>query len=235
MNYSGISPISVPEILLVSTILVLNFLLLFFFKTRTVIIIAMIFSHLAATLLYNIIIANFSILRTLTVATVVYSITTFGLIANSNQFHNIHDEKINFNNYKSFTTIILAFFLALTVILGSFYLIKNINITSFLIKKQQMTRESEVNKNPLIFPGHPVHINVKKYYLEKNFDNMSNFRQNNDENGKEKELHSEDVKEKLRNNPLVKSLGDIIMIIVGIMIAILLSYKNKKSDEIQPN
>jgi len=235
MNYSGISPIFAPELLLIFITLVLNFLLLFFLKTRTTIIITLIFSHLAMILLYGIIIVNFPILRTLTIATIVYSITTFILIANSNHLYKIHDDKINFKNYKSSTIIILAIFMVSAIVLSSFYLIKNINITSFLVKKQQTTREGEVSKNPLIFPGHPVHINVKKYYLEKNFDNMSNFRQDKDENGKEKELHSEDNKEKLRNNPLIKSLSDIIIVIIGIMIALLLSYKNKKSDEIQLN
>lgn len=195
----------------------------------------MIFSHLVMILLYGIIIVNFPILRNLTIATIVYSITTLILIANSHHLYNIRDDKINFKNYKSSIKIILALFIAITIILGSFYLIKNISITSFLVKKQQMTRQNEVSKNPLIFPGHPVHINVKKYYLEKNFDNMANFRQNKYENSKEKELYNEESKEKLRNNPAIKGLSDVIMVIIGIMIALLLSYKNKKPDEIQPN
>jgi len=235
MNYSGISAILASELLLISTILVLNFLLLFFLKTRTAIIIAMIFSHLTVILFYSIIIANFQILRTLTIATVIYSIATFILISNSNHLYNVCDNKIDFKKYKSLTKIILAFFLASAIVLGSFYLIKNISITSFLVKKQQLTRENEVSKNPLIFPGHPVHINIKKYYLEKNFDNMSNFRRNKDENGKEKELYNEDNKEKLRNNPLIKGLSDVVMVIIGIICTLLLTYKNKKSNEIQPD
>ena len=119
-----------------------------------------------------------------------------------------------------------------SIVLGGFYLTKNIKQTAILVKEKQISRRDAVEKNPLIFPGHLAHKNVRKYYLEKNFDNMEIFKQDLEKENIDVNLYNDFDKEKLRSSPIIKGLTDVILVITGIMIAILLTYRNKKAHEV---
>jgi hypothetical protein len=98
-----------------------------------------------------------------------------------------------------------------------------------IINQKKSDRSLELKINPLILPSHPVHIAVKKFYLGRKFNDISN---DNVSIALEKNQQKRArLKDYLSQNIFLKRTTDIILIIVASMTTILI-VTNKKNHPI---
>lgn len=208
---------------------VISLAILFFIKTRTTRVIALISSHLTIILLFNIYLEYFINFKEIVLVISIYSMVILFLISNNKSFLiDLRDEEsaptkknlIKFHGPIGIT------------ILGTTICILLIAISmpeiSSIIQQKKIDRKNELSVNPLILPSHPVHIAVKKFYLGKKFND------NNSDNVaialEKNERKRAKLKDKLSDNIILKRTSDIILIIVASLTALLI-LSNKKTNQ----
>jgi hypothetical protein len=210
----------IAELLIILTILILNLSVVLLVRSRTTMIIFIMLANLITILFYSLIIPEAQNFKELIIATIIFSTIILALISNSNHIYNIPPEKP-----KKIKFIILSIIVGIFTIIvssGVFYLTKNINKVAAAVREKQISRAEEIEKNPLIFPGHPAHIAVKKYYFQGNYgDDVFKL----PENKPIAELYDDKYKQKLQSNILFKRITDAIIIIAGMITILLLNYR----------
>ncbi|MFM7702722.1 MAG: hypothetical protein ACKO6C_04615 [Alphaproteobacteria bacterium] len=201
--------------------------ILFFIKTRTNRIIALISSHLAIILLFDIYLNSFNNFKEIVLVITIYSMTVLFLISDNKSFYVELKEAIETNNFFKLKLpfLLLIFGTILAVILIA---IKIPDINK-IISQKKINRDNEMVINPLILPSHPVHIAVKKFYLGKKFDD--NFSDSISVALEKNEKKRAKLKDKLQDNIFLKSSSNIILIIVASLTALLILSSNKTKEE----
>jgi len=201
--------------------------ILFFIKTRTNRIIALISSHLAIILLFDIYLNSFNNFKEIVLVITIYSMTVLFLISDNKSFYVESKEAIETNNFFKLKLpfLLLIFGTILAVILIA---IKIPDINK-IISQKKINRDNEMVINPLILPSHPVHIAVKKFYLGKKFDD--NFSDSISVALEKNEKKRAKLKDKLQDNIFLKSSSNIILIIVASLTALLILSSNKTKEE----
>ncbi|MFZ9181577.1 MAG: hypothetical protein ACO201_06915 [Rickettsiales bacterium] len=201
--------------------------ILFFIKTRTNRIIALISSHLAIILMFDIYLNSFNNFKEIVLVITIYSMTVLFLISDNKSFYidlKENLEKTNFFKLK-FPLFLLIFGTILAVILIAI----KIPEVNKIISQKKINRDNEMVINPLILPSHPVHIAVKKFYLGKKFDN--NYSDSISVALEKNERKRAKLKDKLQDNIFLKSSSNIILIIVASITALLILSSNKSKEE----
>jgi len=208
---------------------IISLAILFFIKTRTTRVIALISSHLTIIFLFNIYLDSFENFKEIILVISIYSMVILFLISNNKSFLiDLRDEESapNKKNLIKFHGPV-----GLTII-GTTICILLIAISmpeiSLIIQQKKLDRKNELAVNPLILPSHPVHIAVKKFYLGKKFND------NNSDNVaialEKNEKKRAKLKDKLADNVILKRTSDIILIIVASLTALLI-LSNKKTNQ----
>ena len=201
--------------------------ILFFIKTRTNRIIALISSHLAIILMFDIYLNSFNNFKEIVLVITIYSMTVLFLISDNKSFYidlKENLEKTNFFKLK-FPLFLLIFGTILAVILIAI----KIPEVNKIISQKKINRDNEMVINPLILPSHPVHIAVKKFYLGKKFDD--NYSDSISVALEKNERKRAKLKDKLQDNIFLKSSSNIILIIVASITALLILSSNKSKEE----
>jgi hypothetical protein len=205
-----------------------NISILFFIKTRTSRVIAIISSHLIVIFLFAIYLKNFLNFKEFVLAIIIYSMTTLFLIAD-NKFllFYLKKENIIFKNNIS-SKKILKFYLPISIIIFTatisvLTLLINAPKIKEIIQEKKTVRKNHLTINPLILPSHPVHSAVKKFYLGQKYDDNENIALELEINKKEYTK----IKDSLKDNIMLKRISDIILIIIGFMCGLLI-FVNKK-------
>ena len=203
--------------------------ILFFIKTRTTRVIALISSHLTIIFLFNIYLSSFINFKEIVLVISIYSMVILFLISNNKSF--LVDLKDEENSPTKKNIIKFHGPLGITIIATTICILL-IAITmpeiSSIIQQKRIDRKNELSINPLILPSHPVHIAVKKFYLGKKFnDNNSDSVSIAIEKNEKKRAK---LKEKLADNVILKRTSDIILIIVASLTALLI-LSSKKTNQ----
>lgn len=208
---------------------IISLAILFFIKTRTTRVIAIISSHLTIIFLFNIYLENFANFKEMVLVISIYSMVILFLISNNKSFLiDLQDEESapTKKNLIKFHGPIGITILATTICI----LLISISMPeiSTIIQQKKLDRKNELLINPLILPSHPVHIAVKKFYLGKKFnDNTSDIVSVALEKNEKKRAK---LKDKLADNIILKRTSDIILIIVASLTALLI-LSNKKTNQ----
>jgi len=203
--------------------------ILFFIKTRTTRVIALISSHLTIILLFNIYLEYFVNFKEIVLVISIYSMVILFLISNNKSFLiDLRDEEsaptkknlIKFHGPVGITILGTAICILLIAI--------SMPEISSIIQQKKIDRKNELSVNPLILPSHPAHIAVKKFYLGKKFND------NNSDNVaialEKNERKRAKLKDKLSDNVILKRTSDIILIIVASLTALLI-LSSKKTNQ----
>jgi len=201
--------------------------ILFFIKTRTNRIIALISSHLAIILLFDIYLNNFNNFKEIVLVITIYSMTVLFLISDNKSFYLELKEIPEISNF--FKLKLPLYLLIFGTILSVILIAIKIPEVNKIISQKKINRDNEMAINPLILPSHPVHIAVKKFYLGKKFDdNLSDSISVALEKNEKKRAK---LKDKLQDNIFLKSSSNIILIIVASLTALLILSSNKTKEE----
>jgi len=209
---------------------ILSLVILFFIKTRTTRVIALISSHLTIIFLFNIYLKSFYNFKEIVLLISIYSMVILYLISNNKSFlADITEEKTESNtkNILKFHLPILIMIIGVSIII--ILIATTLPSINQIINKKNIDRTSEIKVNPLILPSHPVHITVKKFYLGKKFNDITNdsvtiaLEKNQQKRAR--------IKDSLSDNIILKRTSDIILIIVASMTTILI-LANKKINQI---
>jgi len=201
--------------------------ILFFIKTRTNRIIALISSHLAIILLFDIYLNSFTNFKEIVLVITIYSMTVLFLISDNKSFYLELKEIPEISNF--FKLKLPLYLLIFGTILSVILIAIKIPEVNKIISQKKINRDNEMAINPLILPSHPVHIAVKKFYLGKKFDdNISDSISVALEKNEKKRAK---LKDKLQDNIFLKSSSNIILIIVASLTALLILSSNKTKEE----
>ena len=202
--------------------------ILFFIKTRTNRIIALISSHLAIILIFDIYLSSFNNFKEIVLVITIYSMTVLFLISDNKSFYTDLKENLEKTNFfkLKFPLVLLIFCTILAVIL----IAVKIPEVNKIISQKKINRDNEMVINPLILPSHPVHIAVKKFYLGKKFDD--NYSDSISVALEKNEKKRAKLKDKLQDNIFLKSSSNIILIIVASITALLILSSNKSKEEV---
>jgi len=201
--------------------------ILFFIKTRTNRIIALISSHLAIILLFDIYLNSFTNFKEIVLVITIYSMTVLFLISDNKSFYLELKEIPEISNF--FKLKLPLYLLIFGTILSVILIAIKIPEVNKIISQKKINRDNEMAINPLILPSHPVHIAVKKFYLGKKFDdNLSDSISVALEKNEKKRAK---LKDKLQDNIFLKSSSNIILIIVASLTALLILSSNKTKEE----
>jgi hypothetical protein len=213
-------------ILIFSTI---SFAILFFIKTRTTRVIALISSHLAIIFLFDIYLKSFANFKEIVLLISIYSMVILFLISNNKSFLiDITEENFNSSAQNIFKFHLPIAIMIIGVSITIILIATTLPSINQIINQKKSDRSTELKINPLILPSHPVHIAVKKFYLGRKFNDISNDSVSVAlEKNQQKRAR---LKDSLAENIILKRTSDIILIIVASMTTILI-LANKKINQ----
>lgn len=204
MNYYGL--MADGKLITILLFAAINFSILFIVKSRTAAVIGLITSHLAAIIFFSLSIANYNIFEEITLALIVYSMTTLFLISNHNQLHLGDEENTQTKNSKSSKIFVFAFLISFLAVFLAFFLI---------IKK--LPEISQNSAPELLFWS-------EEKLAETNFTQNSSRLENDELFLKRKKAR---LRNKLSDNFLLKRSSDVILI-SAFLIAMSLILSSKK-------
>lgn len=208
--------------------IIINFLILFIVKTRTTTITGLIISYLIATLFFSLSIASNDAFKEMVLSLIIYSMVILFLISNYDFSQVTARGIIKIERRRN---EIIIYFLAaiffLTIFLALFSLTKNFAAISNLVIEKKIVLQNDVATNPMLVPSHPVHGTIKKFYLNRNFDEKKIDESNPAFEANERKIAR--LKDSLLDNFLLKRSSDMILIIVAIS-CVLLLLAQKKSE-----
>ncbi len=206
---------------------VISLAILFFIKTRTTRVIALISSHLAIIFLFDNYLKSYSSFKEIIVLVSIYSMVILFLISNNKSFLiDLSDEKFTPSTQNFFKFHFPIAVMIIGVSISIILIATTLPSINKIINQKKTDRSLELKINPLILPSHPVHIAVKKFYLGRKFNDISN---DNVSVALEKNQQKRArLKDYLSQNIFLKRTTDIILIIVASMTTILI-LTNKKN------
>lgn len=134
--------------------IITNFLILFFVKTRTTIVISLIISHLFAALFFSISISDYNFFKEIVLALILYSMVILFLISNYNPNSTTEDQatKIDFS-FKNFLSNpfkkAAVFLTILSILFLSLSIIKNISPITKMVQKEKFLSSPKVRSDSL--------------------------------------------------------------------------------------
>ena len=219
---------SVAQFSTLLAFIVINFLILFLVRNRTTTITSLIIAHLVAVLFFSISISNYNLFKEIVLALIIYSMVILFLISNYNPIYLGEDKSSKIKPPRiGKLALIFGFFSVAAIFVLLFFLTKNLSTISDSIRDKNFAKQNELALNPMILPSHPVHIAVKKFYLDKNFeDEWSDKTYIALEMNERKRAR---LKDKLSDNFLFKRSSDMILLIVAVSTGLLLLIPKKSS------
>lgn len=220
------------KFLTILVFIAVNFLLIFFVKTRTSIVISLIIAHLFAVLFFSMSISSFVLFKEMVLVLIAYFAAILFLISNNNPIYlaklseapkALKSKLFNKNLAGKFFA-----FLSLTAIFcAMILLISKSEEIAKTIEQKKSTHQEMLQENPLVAQSHPIHMTVKKIYFDKNFD--ESWLKNNDNNSSLETRKKIQLKEKIGDSFLFKRSSDVIILLVA-TISIMLILKNKNNE-----
>lgn len=210
-----------PKILTLLVFIIINFLIIFAIKSRTTMVISLIISHLVMVLFFGLLVFNYNSFKEIVLGLILYSMVTLFLISNYDRI--LFEEgrlQESLYSYKSIFKILSLAIIVVGIFVVSFSVVKNIPKISEFVHEENLVRQEEFIKNPMILPSHPAHIAVKKFYLGKKINDAWS------DKGYDSLALSERkrviLKDKLQDTFLLKRSSDMILIVVAIGSCLLL-------------
>jgi len=206
--------------------IITNFSILFLVRTRTTTITSLIIAHLITVLFFSLSIPNYNLFKEIVLTLIIYSMVILFLISNYNPIYSNAENSSKFKFSRQKLTLFSSVFLALsTIFFLLFFLTKNLSPIANSVHDKKFIKQNEALSNPMILPSHPVHIAVKKFYLDKDFeDNWSDKTYVALEVNERKRAR---LKDKLSDNFLFKRSSDVILLIVAVSTSLLLLMQKK--------
>ena len=211
---------TVAQFLTLLSFIILNFLILFAVRTRNTTIISLIIANLIAVLFFSVSITNYSSLKEIILALIIYSMVVLFLISNYNSISSNENQtnKINIPARKIifvpiFTAAILIIFLSL------FFVTKNISQVSEKLRDMTFDKENIMTATPLAESTYPADDNIKK-------DDLPNKIYSSPQINNAKKAR---LKDKLSENFLLKRSSDMILLIVAVSSSLLILLQKKEN------
>ena len=202
----------------------INFLILFFVKTRTTTVISLIIAHLIVVLFLSLSISNYDSFKEVVLGLIIYSMVTLFLVSNYNPIHLglVHLDGDGKNLRVRIFTILLSFSIVLVVFGLTFWITKNISVVG-----ESVTAKKMENQRLEIKPSKPDHIAATKLLLSNK--PQAEWIKQETRIAEVSGIRRERLQRRLADNFLLKRSSDVILIIVALGIFLMLL--RKKGDQ----
>lgn len=215
------------KFLILPIFIIANFLIVFFVRTRTSVVIGLTISHLLAALIFVTFIDDYFVFREMILALAVYSMSILFLVSNYNVSFLSDDEAIKIRQTPIvIIALICGFILLIWVFASVFFISKNIPAMANIVNLEKQKIAREVVKNPMVLPSHGAHVAVEKFYLGRKFQDVWSGKKVSDleKNNKKRQK----IKEKMDGNILFSRSSQIILIIVALVVGLLTLVSKKR-------
>jgi len=216
---------SIAQFLLTSVITLSSLIITFRIKTRTNLAIGILILQLAILQLFNISIASATMLRELILSFTAYCFAVLFLVFRESVSRETLFEIKSLEISK--TTPARVGILVNCILIGVVFVfsvatslsVSEIPKISQLVLNNKRQRQQEIAFNPMILPSHPVHIAVKKFYLNKKFKNSDPNEFSRIE--QQSEYKRIKLKENLEKKIFLRRSSEIFLICTFVILALL--------------
>lgn len=198
----------------------INFLILFFVRTRTTTIISLIIAHLTTVVFFSLSISNYNSFKEIVLSLIIYSMVILFLISGNNPIHQTDDKGNKIKSSKpSLAVTSCVSFIFLTIFLLIFLMVKNLPQLAEFVRDEKFSKQNEIMQNPIAEAFHSEHLTTENFYPDQEIlDNpvKKDFKSEISDRKKAR------LKDKLSDNFLLKRSADVILIIAAIIANLLL-------------